>query len=204
MEAWDVSASLKKKLRKYYDYLWLNQKSRLSGAGLLHDSDVSATLKKQISIAAVKGNYPLRNLTILSDLSDDCLGALMLTMTHSVYMPGDYICRQHEPIHTILFSRKGEVYVFTEPDVKNCGVLCSSTILFNFDLYKDAPDKRFFLGKGNFFGEMVKFWLSLRLFFCRSSRVNASYLFHITGFPDGIRTHSQRQSAYFCGDGCAP
>ena len=50
--------------------------------------------RTQVALQLVESVFPLRNVEMFQDASDDALAALVVLMKTHVFMPGDYICRK--------------------------------------------------------------------------------------------------------------
>jgi len=134
MDDMNISEETQKKVKRYYDYLWVNRKASVFGSGMFGDSDLSPALKKEIGLQLVDGRVNLRGHRMLQNFSDDALSDLISMMTNHHYMPGDYVCRQGERGAEMWYIVEGEVEVFIEPI---------------------QIDNIFQLQKGTMFGEMA-------------------------------------------------
>jgi hypothetical protein len=98
---------LQHRVKKYYDYLWLNN---LHGSdALLEDSDMSAPLKKDISLYMYRDI--LKNVSFLQGASSDVVVRLCSLLKHVVYMPMEFAFCKGDRGHSLFIIKRGTVEV---------------------------------------------------------------------------------------------
>lgn len=98
MERLFLPEDLQTRIKKYFEYLWINQKGAVfnGGMSIYHDADLSRQLKHEVSVELVKSVCPLKDVKLLSYFNDDVLAALFLAMKTNVFMQGDYVIVEHD------------------------------------------------------------------------------------------------------------
>jgi hypothetical protein len=104
---------LQDKIKRYYNYLWLNNLGVAfgGGVGIYNDEDLSRQLKHEVSVELVQSIVPLRSVKLLSYLSDDVLAAVFLKMKTNVFMPGDVALNEADPAREMFYISKGKFQV---------------------------------------------------------------------------------------------
>lgn len=130
MSSQGLPDAMQHRVKKYYDYLWLNN---LHGSdALLEDPDMSAPLKKDISLYLYRDI--LKNVSFLQAASPDVVVRLCSLLYHGVYMPKEYVFCKGDRGRSLYIIKRGIVEV----------------------LRNDMGDKKDVvaeLTKNNFFGE---------------------------------------------------
>ncbi len=112
MELLRIPLKTQYRVRRYYDYLYINRKMGLNDHGrgsILKDSDLSLPLRKELALH-VHGRL-LGQLSLFKDCSEDCLFAVALRLKTHVYLPGDAIFRKGDVARELFFIRKGLIAV---------------------------------------------------------------------------------------------
>jgi len=146
MDSMELSDGLQKKIVEFYDYLWMTQKSRVMGCGMMKDQDLSSHLKKQLASELIQAHFPLRRLKVLSRCSEECLTQLYLVMEHRVYAPNDVVCQEHSLQSEMYYISNGRALAFQ-------GSLPIQDFCDVEDLAKEHPSL-VVLRPGHFYGEL--------------------------------------------------
>lgn len=133
MDTLQLSDELVKRVKKYYDYLWINSNGALDGVSLYKDPQLSQTLRNQVALELVNGIVPLKQIPTLAECSDLCLARLIDYMRIHVFMPAEYVATEGEVGQELFYIAKGSV-------------MCKRD--------SDPDDNGFVLEKGQFFGEI--------------------------------------------------
>jgi hypothetical protein len=108
MERLALSSELQDKIKNYYQYLWLHHGGELLGsASVLRDPDLSAILRREVSLELATHTVPLRTLPLFKGISDECVAAAVLQMRTHVFMPGDYLCLKGDVVRELFYVSKG-------------------------------------------------------------------------------------------------
>lgn len=133
MDGLQLTSLLQQRIRSYYNYMWMNNQTVLFGdVGVYNDPDLSATLKKAVTVEMVNGVFPLRRVPMLSKCSDECLAELIARMKMHVFMMDDVVCAVGDPGREMFFVSKGVLEAIDE----------TSNVLGTMD-------------EGEFFGELA-------------------------------------------------
>lgn len=113
MEQLFLPEELQMKVKKYYDYLWINKKgvAFTGGHGIFQDEDLSRQLKHEVSVELVKHSIPLKQLELLSYFNDDLLALVFLRMKTRVFFPFDIVCNEGDQAIEMYYNSKGQMTV---------------------------------------------------------------------------------------------
>lgn len=144
----DQHRELRKRIRAYYNYLWINKKGSEfnQGASLQNDPDLSTRLQDEVALEMVRTTFPLRNVKILSKCSDECLAYIYQLMVTHIYMPGDFVCKEGEVGRELYYVERGKL-----------GLYAKGT---TWEAMK-TKEPHVVLNRGTFFGE-IALMLSMR------------------------------------------
>ena len=109
MELQSVSASLEKRVIKWFDYVW-NQKQSLNEDELL--SKLPDTLRAEICIHVHLDT--LKHVSIFQDCEPGLLAQLVIKLKLAIYSPGDFICRKGDIGREMYIVRKGRLHVVAD------------------------------------------------------------------------------------------
>ncbi|KAJ0412265.1 hypothetical protein ATCC90586_006651 [Pythium insidiosum] len=130
MKYYELPEDLQHRVRRNYDYLWINQRA-YSDMMLLNQPGISKTLRLNIALHLYKDLVKTVPFFAGSDVR--FLGKVCLALETAVYLPGDTIIYYDDIGKEMFIVRKGLVEIII-PDVGD-------------------SDKRIYLRDGNFFGE---------------------------------------------------
>ncbi|KAL3667075.1 hypothetical protein V7S43_008017 [Phytophthora oleae] len=130
MKYYELPEELQHRVRRNYDYLWINQRA-YSDMMLLNQPGISKPLKTTIALHLYKDL--LKTVPFFAGSDSRFLGKVCLALETAVYLPGDTIIYCDDIGKEMFIVRKGLVEILI-PDPPN-------------------SDKRIYLRDGNFFGE---------------------------------------------------
>ena len=128
MTALGLDHHLQYRVKRYYDYLWLNQDKHIGSSQLLNDQEMSQKLRADIALSLYQ---PLiESASFLRGASEDLLARVCLSMKMHVFMPEDWICRKGELGNELYFVAKGEVKVYECEDPENIVAILTAGACF--------------------------------------------------------------------------
>lgn len=128
MSALGLDNALQYRVKRYYDYLWLNQDKHIGTSQLLNDHEMSRKLRADIALSLYQ---PLiESASFLRGASEDLLARVCLAMHMHVFMPDDWICRKGELGNELYFVSKGEVKVYESEDPENIVAILTAGACF--------------------------------------------------------------------------
>ncbi|KAF4320644.1 hypothetical protein BBO99_00005435 [Phytophthora kernoviae] len=130
MKYYELPEELQHRVRRNYDYLWINQRA-YSDMMLLNQPGISKPLKTTIALHLYKDL--LNTVPFFAGSDSRFLGKVCLALETAVYLPGDTIIYCDDIGKEMFIVRKGLVEILI-PD-------------------HDNLEKRIYLRDGNFFGE---------------------------------------------------
>ncbi|KAL8003903.1 hypothetical protein Plhal703r1_c11g0057221 [Plasmopara halstedii] len=130
MKYYELPEELQHRVRRNYDYLWINQRA-YSDMMLLNQPGISKPLKTTIALHLYKDL--LKTVPFFAGSDSRFLGKVCLALETAVYLPGDTIIYCDDIGKEMFIVRKGLVEILI-PDPEN-------------------SEKRIYLRDGNFFGE---------------------------------------------------
>ncbi|KAI9988077.1 hypothetical protein PInf_024338 [Phytophthora infestans] len=130
MKYYELPEELQHRVRRNYDYLWINQRA-YSDMMLLNQPGISKPLKTTIALHLYKDL--LKTVPFFAGSDSRFLGKVCLALETAVYLPGDTIIYCDDIGKEMFIVRKGLVEILV-PDPEN-------------------SEKRIYLRDGNFFGE---------------------------------------------------
>ncbi|KAG7386701.1 hypothetical protein PHYPSEUDO_015381 [Phytophthora pseudosyringae] len=130
MKYYELPEELQHRVRRNYDYLWINQRA-YSDMMLLNQPGISKPLKTTIALHLYKDL--LNTVPFFAGSDSRFLGKVCLALETAVYLPGDTIIYCDDIGKEMFIVRKGLVEILV-PDPENA-------------------EKRIYLRDGNFFGE---------------------------------------------------
>ncbi|RLN90590.1 hypothetical protein BBJ28_00007968 [Nothophytophthora sp. Chile5] len=130
MKYYELPEELQHRVRRNYDYLWINQRA-YSDMMLLNQPGISKPLKTTIALHLYKDL--VNTVPFFAGSDSRFLGKVCLALETAVYLPGDIIIYYDDIGKEMFIVRKGVVEILI-PDHENA-------------------DKRIYLRDGNFFGE---------------------------------------------------
>ncbi|KAG3238267.1 hypothetical protein PI124_g16763 [Phytophthora idaei] len=130
MKYYELPEELQHRVRRNYDYLWINQRA-YSDMMLLNQPGISKPLKTTIALHLYKDL--VKTVPFFAGSDSRFLGKVCLALETAVYLPGDTIIYCDDIGKEMFIVRKGLVEILI-PDPKN-------------------SEKRIYLRDGNFFGE---------------------------------------------------
>ncbi|KAL4133550.1 hypothetical protein PRIC2_003867 [Phytophthora ramorum] len=130
MKYYELPEELQHRVRRNYDYLWINQRA-YSDMMLLNQPGISKPLKTTIALHLYKDL--VKTVPFFAGSDSRFLGKVCLALETAVYLPGDTIIYCDDIGKEMFIVRKGLVEILI-PDPEN-------------------SEKRIYLRDGNFFGE---------------------------------------------------
>lgn len=130
MKYYELPEELQHRVRRNYDYLWINQRA-YSDMMLLNQAGISKPLKTTIALHLYKDL--LKTVPFFAGSDSRFLGKVCLALETAVYLPGDTIIYCDDIGREMFIVRKGVVEILIS-DPEN-------------------SEKRIYLQDGNFFGE---------------------------------------------------
>ncbi|DAZ97398.1 TPA: hypothetical protein N0F65_011282, partial [Lagenidium giganteum] len=130
MRYYELPEELQHRVRRNYDYLWINQRA-YSEMMLLNQPGISKTLRTTIALHLYKDL--VKTVPFFAGSDSRFLGKVCLALETAVYLPGDTIIFMDDIGKEMFIVRKGLVEIII-PEPGN-------------------TDKRIYLRDGNFFGE---------------------------------------------------
>ncbi|KAG6602775.1 Voltage-gated Ion Channel (VIC) Superfamily [Phytophthora cinnamomi] len=130
MKYYELPEELQHRVRRNYDYLWINQRA-YSDMMLLNQPGISRPLKTTIALHLYKDL--VKTVPFFAGSDSRFLGKVCLALETAVYLPGDTIIYCDDIGKEMFIVRKGLVEIL----IPDCG----------------NSDKRIYLRDGNFFGE---------------------------------------------------
>ncbi len=83
MEEMAIPEHLRSRIKKYYDYLWLNKRYD-NGGVFFNDHLLSDALKKEVAREVARVMVPWKSFRYSADIPEDALAALVMAMKCSV------------------------------------------------------------------------------------------------------------------------
>ncbi|ETP49266.1 hypothetical protein F442_05151 [Phytophthora nicotianae P10297] len=129
MKYYELPEELQHRVRRNYDYLWINQRA-YSDMMLLNQPGISKPLKTTIALHLYKDL--VKTVPFFAGSDSRFLGKVCLALETAVYLPGDTIIYCDDIGKEMFIVRKGLVEILIDPE---------------------NSEKRIYLRDGNFFGE---------------------------------------------------
>ncbi|KAH9082309.1 hypothetical protein Ae201684P_009635 [Aphanomyces euteiches] len=145
MKHYELPADLQHRVKRNYDYLWINQRA-YTDMTLLNQPGLSKPLRTTIALHLYKDL--LNTVPIFAGSDSMFLGKVCMALETAVYLPGDTIIHKDEVGREMFIVRKGQVEVLAG-DKLPTRVMTSSS---SSQLAPAAPP-RIILRDGDFFGE---------------------------------------------------
>ncbi|CAK9295870.1 unnamed protein product [Gordionus sp. m RMFG-2023] len=111
MELRKVRKDLERRVIKWFDYLWINNRHSLNEEDTIL-SNLPDKLKAEIAINVHLDT--LRRVTIFKDCEPGLLVELILRLKLQVFSPGDYICRKGDVGKEMYILKRGKLNVVSE------------------------------------------------------------------------------------------
>ncbi|KDO21168.1 hypothetical protein SPRG_12949 [Saprolegnia parasitica CBS 223.65] len=144
MKYYDLPADLQHRVKRNYDYLWINQRA-YADMTLLNQPGLSKPLRTTIALHLYKDL--LNTVPIFAGSNARFLGKVCMALDTAVYLPADVIIHQDDIGREMFIVRKGTVEVLP-PRAKTSAL---HPIMHKLRSTKDGP--RILLRDGDFFGE---------------------------------------------------
>ncbi|OQS03391.1 Voltage-gated Ion Channel (VIC) Superfamily [Thraustotheca clavata] len=130
MKHYDIPLELQRRVKRNYDYLWINQRA-YSEMTLLSQRGISKTLRTTIALFLYKDL--LETVPFFAGEDAKLLGRICLVLETAVYLPGDLIIQLNDLGKEMFIVRRGVVEILIET--------------------RNSTDPRILLKDGAFFGE---------------------------------------------------
>lgn len=138
MEYYAVPHELQNQVRRFYDYVWTNQKQYDDKIALLSDKQMSTHLQRKLALHLFKDVFS--QISFFAELDDLVLGEICLALRTRIYLPSDIIIYQGDIGKEFFIIAKGIVEVLQENDRTG---------------EKPKSSNRILLHSGQFFGEIA-------------------------------------------------
>ncbi|OQR82907.1 Voltage-gated Ion Channel (VIC) Superfamily [Achlya hypogyna] len=144
MKYYDLPADLQHRVKRNYDYLWINQRA-YNDMTLLNQPGLSKPLRTTIALHLYKDL--LNTVPIFAGSDARFLGKVCMALNTAVYLPADVIIHQDDIGREMFIVRKGQVEVL--PPRTKVGPVHPIML----KLRSATDTKRILLKDGDFFGE---------------------------------------------------